>query len=176
MAEICLLVVLCYIFIRFFAGYDSRFHSGRYIVIKNPILRALLLDRKSFRERTNRLKKDINKMNVSGLSLYIVGATTMVVSLLSYLLLTKTPVDPLTAEELFVYGDTLNVKAACLCQWLFCLLVFVFMAISIIKYTKEIEQRWIKVISYVCSVAMMAVCAFAVFFMMQEFVLCLRSV
>ncbi len=176
MSNIFLLFVLCYIFIRFFAGYDSRYHNGRYIVIKNPILRALLIDKWAHYEKTYRPKKDINKMTVSGLSLYIVGAATMVVSLLSYLLLPKIPVDPLTTEELFVYGDTLNVKVACLCQWLFFLLVFVFMAISMIKYTKEIEQRWIRVLSYICAVVMMAVCAFAAFFVMQEFVLCLRAV
>lgn len=176
MGTVILLVVLCYIFMRFFAGYDSRFHSGRYIVIKNPILRALLIDKGAHYRNTNRPKKDINKMTVSGLSLYIVGAVAFVTTVLLLVLLPKTPVDPLTTEELFVYGDTLNVKLACLCQWLFFLLVFVFMAISIIKFTKKIEQRWLRVLFYVCAVVMMAVCAFAVFFMIQEFVLCLRAV
>ena len=62
-----LLFLLSLIVCRFFSGYDSRFQNGKYIIINSPKLRMLLVDEMSFFERKKRLKKDINKMTISGL-------------------------------------------------------------------------------------------------------------
>ena len=62
-----LLFLLSLIVCRFFSGYDSRFQNGKYIIINSPKLRMLFVDEMSFFERKKRLKKDINKMTISGL-------------------------------------------------------------------------------------------------------------
>ena len=80
MVMMYVLFLLSVIFIRGFAGYDSRKKKGKYIVIKSRILSTLLLDEMVMLEKTYRLKKDRNKMSFLGLIYYL---TALIVLLLS---------------------------------------------------------------------------------------------
>ena len=63
MVMMYILFLFTLIFIRCFAGYDSRRQKGKYIVIKNEILSRLLLDKMMMLEKSYRLKKR-QKQNV----------------------------------------------------------------------------------------------------------------
>ena len=107
-----LLFLISLVVCRFFSGYDSRFQNGKYIIINNPKLRMLLVDEMSFFERKMRLKKDINKMTISGLLFYIYTLITLVLSVLLNFFVPKTPIDPweIETDDFFMYVDTLNEK------------------------------------------------------------------
>ena len=158
---------------RFFAGYDSRFQNNRYIIIKNPKLRKLLLDETSFFERRKRLKKDINKMTVSGLVFYIFSFATFVVSTLLYFILPKTPIESweFDTNNFFMFVDTLNEKLAAICIWLFFLILLLCVAIYMIKYAKSIKQKGIKIFTYTVSCIMIIAVMFVVFDIAREFII-----
>ena len=166
-----LLLLFSFIFCRFFAGYDSRFQNSKYITIKNPKLRKLLLDKDSFFEKTNRPKKDINKITISGLVFYIFGFLTLVVSTLLYFIVPKTPIEPFEIEtnEFYLYVDTLNEKFAAGCTLPFFLAGIFALGIYMFKYAKMIKEKWVKILIYVaCAVIIIAVLLFA-FFIAKEF-------
>ncbi len=165
----------CLIICRFFAGYDSRYQNGRYIVINNPKLRRLLIDETSFFERRKRHKNDINKMTVLGLILYIYSLVTLVLSILLHIIVPPIPVEPweIETDRLFVYADTLNEKIVAICIWLFFLSVIACMAFLMSKYIKKAKQKWIKILTYVTCSTMLAAVAFMLFETIKELVMCL---
>ena len=116
-----ILFLLSLVVCRFFAGYDSRFQNGKYIIINDPKLRMLLVDEMSFFERTKRLKKDINKMTVSGLFFYIYSLVTLILSVLLHLVVSKTPIEPweIETDDFFMYVDTLNEKLSAIVKKIF---------------------------------------------------------
>jgi len=158
---------------RFFAGYDSRFQNNKYIIIKNPKLRKLLLDETSFFERKKRLNKDINKMTVSGLAFYIFGFSTLVISTLLYFIVPKTPSEPweIETDKFFMYADTLNEKLAAICIWLFFLVLLLCVAIHMIQYTKTIKQKWIRILTCSVSCVMIIAVMFVIFDIVREFII-----
>lgn len=169
-----LLFVFSLVFIRFFAGYDSRFLTGKYIVINDRKLRMLLIDEMSFFERRKRPEKDINKMTVSGFIFYIFSIVTLVISVLLHFLVPKTPVEPweIETEEFFMYVDTLNEKLSAICIWLFFLSVIWCLTVRMIRYTKIIERKWIRILTYRTSFIMFAAVILITFEMIKEFVVC----
>jgi len=171
-----LLFALVFVFCRFFAGYDSRFQKGKCVVIDNPKLRMLLIDEMSFFEKNNRLKKDINKMTVSGIALYIYSLATLVVSVLLHLVVPKTPVEAWEIETngFFMCVDTLNEKLAAICIWSLFLSIIVCVAFRLFQYIiKTTEQKWIKILTYITCTMMLAAAALMAFKIIKEFVMCL---
>lgn len=171
----CLLFLISLVFCRFFAGYDSRFQKGKYIIIENEKLRKLLIDDTSFFERRKRLKKDINKMTVSGLAFYIFSFYTLVISTLLYFIVPKTPSEPweIETDGIFMYADTLNEKLAAICIWLFFIGVILCTAIYMIRYTKTTKPKWIKILSYVVSYMMIITAIFFMFYILKELIMSL---
>lgn len=169
-----LLFFISLIFCRVFAGYDSRFHNGKYVVIRNPKLRMLLMDETSFFETKKRLKKDINKITIFGVILYIFSLLTLVVSTLLLFLVPETMVEPWEIEtnRFFMYVDTLNEKLAAICIWFFFLFIILCVAIRMIYYAKTIEQKWIKILTYIVSCVMIIAVALFLFEIIQELIIC----
>lgn len=169
-----LLFLLSLVVCRFFAGYDSRFQKGKYVVISNPKLRMLLIDETSFFERKKRPKKDINKMTILGIVLYIYSLLTLVVSVFLYFVVPKTAIEPweIETDDFYMYVDTLNEKLAAICIWFFFLFLILCVAIHMIYYTKTIAQKWIKILTYIVSCIMIIAVAFILFEMIREFVIC----
>ena len=58
----------------------------------------LFVDETSFFERKKRLKKDINKMTISGLFFYIYSLVTLILSVLLYIIVPKIPIEPWEIE------------------------------------------------------------------------------
>ncbi len=169
-----LLFILCVILIRIFAGYDSRFQHGKYIAIKNPVVSVILLDSTSFFKRTKRHKKDLDKMSVSGLVYYIASAAVFIINVV-LLLVPQTPIEPWSIEtnKFLMYADTLNEKVSAIAIWLLLLSIFGYMAFSIIKIAKTIEQKRLKIFVYMLVVIMLSVVAYVSLYMLKELVFCL---
>ena len=172
MVGICVVFLVALIMCRFIAGYDSRFQNGKYIVIKSPILRKLLMDKESLFERKKRLPKDINKMSVSGLISYIVAAVALVFALFSCLNLPQILIEP--TDIFFEYVDTLNQKVAFLWVLIFVALVFSFLVIELIRCSKTTEPKWVKVLIDIIAALALIVCAAVLFVMIKELVMCYK--
>ena len=110
MVELWIIFFLMLVMLRFIAPYDSRYMKGKYVEIKNPILRSLLIDKMGFWDKTNRRKKDINKITILGIVLYIYAAVSAILAILSYVFVSKSQVEPIIieSEELDFQLDTLN--------------------------------------------------------------------
>ena len=170
-----MMYLLSLVICRFFSGYDSRFQNGKYIIINNPKLRMLLVDEMSFFERKKRLKKDINKMTISGLFFYIYSLITAVLSLLLNFFVPKTPIEPwdIETDDFFMYVDTLNEKLSAICIWLYFLSVISFVAVLMVRHTKTVGKQWIKILTYVVSSIMLIAVAFFSIEIIREFINCL---
>ena len=169
-----LIFFLSLLFCRVMAGYDSRFQKGKYIIIKNSILRILLLDKMSFYNRTNRLKKDLNKITVFGLLLYIYGLLTLFVATVLNFIVPKIPIESWVIEtDKFIYNvDTLNEKLSAIFIWLFFLFVFVCLIIRIIKSTRTSEVKWLKILTYIICCFMILIAGICLFEVLRQLVIC----
>lgn len=169
-----ILFLLSLVVCRFFAGYDSRFQNGKYIIINDPKLRMLLVDEMSFFERTKRLKKDINKMTVSGLFFYIYSLVTLILSVLLHLVVSKTPIEPweIETDDFFMYVDTLNEKLSAICIWFFFLSIISYVAVLMVRYTKTVKQKWIRILTRIASLITLIAVGFMLFEIMRELIGC----
>lgn len=173
MLKICFLFLLSLLLCRFFAGFDSRHQSGRYIVIHNPKLRALLIDTTSFYHRGRRLKKDIDKMTLSGLIFYIYGFLMLIISGILYISLPKTPIEH---WEVIICAYTLNEKLSAIFVLIFFISVIFYLTVSLIRSVKSIEQKWIKILTYTLSLCMIAAVIFVFFDLIKDFILSLSFI
>ena len=108
-----LIFVLTALFIRMNAGYDSRYNKCRYFTIKNGTLSRLLLDIFSPISKTDRIKKDFNKISIVGVYYYI----ALAVVLLMILVLNLIPdiaIEPIEVGRHYgkIIIDTLNIKVS----------------------------------------------------------------
>lgn len=172
MVMMYLLFLISLVFCRFFAGYDSRYQNGKYVVVSNPKLRMLLMDEMSFFDRKKRPEKDRNRMTVSGLVLYIYSLVTLILSVLLNFVVPKTPVEPwkIEADNFIMYADTLNEKLSAICLWIFFLAIISCTAILMVRYTKTEKQRWIKILTYTTAAIMLVAVAFVLYLVIGEFV------
>lgn len=150
MGMLYLLYILMLIVCRFFAGYDSRYQTGKYIVIRIPKVRALLVDSVSYYDRSKRLKKDIHKMSVMGVVLYAVAAVSLVGSVVAQVAVPAIPVDPLVIEtDTFIMcADTLNTMLSAAFIWAFLLICMIFFVVGIMRSIKK-EKRWVRILVYI---------------------------
>lgn len=161
MEMLYLLYILMLIVCRFFAGYDSRYQTGKYIVIRSPKVRALLMDSVSFYVRSKRLKKDIHKMSVMGVVLYAVAAVSLVGSVVAQFAIPPIPVDPLVIEtdQFIMRTDTLNTLISAAFIWAYLLCVMLCCAVRIAQSVKK-EKKWVRIVVYAVAVIMIAVVGF----------------
>lgn len=168
-----LILIGCILFIRIFSGYDSRYQKGKYISIKNPILRVILLDSLSLEGSSKRRKKDRNKMSVSGLIYYIAAAVVLIINIV-LLIVPKIPIEPWIIEtsRFIMYTDTLNEKISAVSIWLLFLSVCGYMILRCIRFSKTIEQKWLRIFVY--AVLVFAFCAVGCVcvYIVKEFVIC----
>lgn len=158
MVMLWIVFVLMVIMVRFVAPYDSSYMSGKYIAIKNPKLRSLLIDKSRFFDKTDRRKKDINKITISGIVLYACAAVSAVLSVLSYLFISKSQVDPWIIERdwFYVRLDTLNE-----CYSAFFIVSFLALYVGIVgvrmfQYAKTYDSKWIRLLLYVFGLILIA--------------------
>ena len=146
---IYLLFALSIFLIRMLSGYDSRYQKGKYIIVKNNFWRAVLLDNMSFYGKNNRLKKDKNKMSVWGIPLYFGIATVFIINVVC-LIIPDIRIESWSIEsnKFIVYGNTLNHKISATAIFILFALVICFFAIASVRIAKEIEQKWIKVLTW----------------------------
>lgn len=161
MGMLYLLYILMVIVCRFFAGYDSRYQTGKFIVIRSPKVRALLVDSVSFYDRSKRLKKDVHKMSVIGVVLYAVAAVSLVGSVVAQLAIPPISVDPLVIEtdQFIMRADTLNTLISAAFIWAYLLCVMLCCAVCIVRSVKK-EKRWVRIVVYAVAVIMVAVVGF----------------
>lgn len=158
MTSLWIVFVLMVIMVRFVAPYDSRYMNGKYVVIKNPKLRSLLIDKSSFFEKTDRRKKDINKITILGIVLYIDAVISVVLSVLSYLFVSKSQVEPWVIEHDFldVRLDTLNECYAAGFIVSFFLLFVGVIGVRMLQYAKTYDSKWIRLMLYVFGLILIA--------------------
>ncbi len=168
-----LLFIFCLFFIRILAGYDSRFQTGKYISIKNPVLRVVFLDSTSLFERTKRRQKDRGKMSVVGLVYYIAASVVIIINLV-FLLVAKIPIEPWGVEtnKFLMYTDTLNEKVCAIAIWLLLLSVFGYMAFLMVRFAKTMEQKWLRIFVRIVAVIMLGVVGCVSVYMLKELVSC----
>ena len=158
MVMLWILFVIMVIMVRFVAPYDSSYMNGKYLIIKNPKLRSLLIDKSRFFENYDRRKKDINKITISGIVLYAYAAVSAVLSVLSYLFISKSQVDPWIIERdwFYVRLDTLNECYSAFFIVLFLALYVGIVGVRMLQYAKTYDSKWIRLMIYVFGLILIA--------------------
>ena len=155
MIMVYLLFAMSIFMIRILAGYDSRYQNGKYVSVNNTVLSKILLDSMSIYSRTKRPKKDKNKMSICGIPFYVAAAAVLLINLV-FLLVADIPIEPwgIETNKFFVYANTFNDKISAISILLLFSSVIGYIAITIIRFTKEIKPKWIKIFVWVVTVIM----------------------
>ena len=164
-----LLFVLLIFIIRILSGYDSRYQKGKYISIKNTVLSVVLLDSMSIYRRTNRLKEDKNKMSICGIPFYLGIGIVFIINVI-FLIIPDIPIEPwgIETNKFIVYANTLNHKISAIAIFILFALVVGYIAISVIRMTKETKPKWIRVLIWVlASFMIITVAALAIYFVIE---------
>ena len=169
MVMMYVLFLFSVIFIRGFAGYDSRKKKGKYIVIKSRILSTLLLDEMVMLEKTYRLKKDRNKMSIVGLIYYLVALVVLIISIV-FALIPNIPCEPWTFEsaKFVLFADSLNDKIVTVAITLLLAAIFSYLAVSIVKFTKDTKPTWLKIFIWITACLMIFVGSFPSVYMLID--------
>ena len=146
MIMIYILFLFALIFIRGFAGYDSRKQKEKYIVIKNKFLSRLLLDKMMMLEKSYRPKKDRNKMSFVGLVYYIAASIVFIISIV-FSIVPDIPSEAWTFQsaKFALLADTLNDKIVTIAITLLLCAVWNYIAVSIIRIAKNTKPLWLKI-------------------------------
>ena len=174
MVMMYILFLFTLIFIRCFAGYDSRRQKGKYIVIKNEILSRLLLDKMMMLEKSYRLKKDKNKMSIVGLMYYIAAFIVFIVSIV-FALIPDIPCDPwvFRSAKFALLADTLNDKIVTIAITLLLAADWIYLAVAIIRITKNTNPILLKIFVWVTACLMILVSSFPCVYMIVDLIVSL---
>ena len=156
-------------FARFSTCYDSRNPKGKYIVIKNDKLAKLLIEKQNFWDRRYTLNKDRNKMSVVGLIFYLCSAFIIVLTLV-LMCVPQIPCEPLEidAAKMYLYAETLNEKIPVIFTMILLCAEFLYFSILLLRYKKEIKQKWIRLLVLVCSSIICLICGAVIAVMLFE--------
>ena len=168
------LFLLSVIFIRGFAGYDSRKQKGKYILIKNRILSTFLLDEMIMFEKSYRPKKDRNKMSFVGLVYYIAASIVFIISIV-FSIVPDIPSEAWTFQsaKFALLADTLNDKIVAIAITSLLAAVFSYLAISIVKMTKDTKPTWLRIFVWVIACLMILVSIFPCIYMIVDLIVSL---
>ena len=155
MIMVYLLFAMTILMIRILAGYDSRYQNGKYLSVANAFLSKILLDRISIYDRTNRLKKDRNKISICGVAFYAAAFVVLLINLV-FLFIADIPIEPWEIEtnKFFVHANTLNDQISAISIWLLLCSLIVYIAFTIISSTKATKPNWIKIFIWIVAVIM----------------------
>ena len=173
MVSAYLIFIISFIMIRFIAGYDSRFQKGRCLTVNNPVIRAILMDRMSFFERTNRRKEDIPKMSVCGVIFYAAAFIVLMINLV-LLAVPQIPIQPweMGAGRFFVSVDSLNEKVSALSIFPLFMSLIVYVSIALFGALKQITPKWMRVVLYVVTVMMLLTASAEFIYFLTELLSC----
>ena len=175
MVMVYLIFALSIFFVRLLAGYDSRFQKGKYISIKNTVLSIVLLDSMSIygNGRTRRLKKDKNKMSFCGIPFYL-GIGIVLLTNIVFLIIPDIPIEPwgIETNKFIVYANTLNDKISAIAILILFASVIDYIAVSIIRSTKETKPKWIKVFIWIVSALMIVTATASAIYFIVELISC----
>ncbi len=169
MVMMYVLFLLSVIFIRGFAGYDSRKKKGKYIVIKSRILSIFLLDEMDMLEKKYHLKKDRNKLSIVGLIYYLVALVVLIISIV-FALIPNIPCEPWTFEsaKFVLFADSLNDKIVTVAITLLLSAVWDYLAVSIVKFTKDTKPTWLRIFIWITACLMIFVGSFLSVYMLID--------
>ena len=172
MVMMYVLFLLSVIFIRGFAGYDSRKKKGKYIIIKSRILSTLLLDEMVMLEKTYRLKKDRNKMSIVGLIYYLAALIVLITSIV-FALVPDIPCEPWAFEsaKFVLFADSLNDKIVTVAITLLLAAVFSYLAVSIVKFTKDTKPTWLRIFIWITACLMILISCFPCVYMRADLII-----
>ena len=169
MVMMYVLFLLSVIFIRGFAGYDSRKKKGKYIVIKSRILSIFLLDEMDMLEKKYHLKKDRNKMSIVGLIYYLAALVVLIISIV-FALIPNIPCEPWAFEsaKFVLFANSLNDKIVTVAITLLLSAVWDYIAVSIVKMTKDTKPTWLKIFIWITACLMIFVGSFPSVYMLID--------
>ena len=172
MVMMYVLFLLSVIFIRIFAGYDSRKEKGKYIVIKSRILSTLLLDEMVMLEKTDRLKKDRNKMSILGLIYYLAALIVLLLSII-FAFIPAIPCEPwaFESEKFVLFADSVNDKIVTVSITLLFAAVFSYLAVSIVKFTKDTKPTWLRIFIWITVCLMILISCFLCVYMIVDLII-----
>ena len=160
MVEIWIVFVLFFVMIRVIAPYDSSYMGDKYIVLKSTKIRVLMIDKSRLWDETDRRKKDIDKITVVGIVLYIYAGISAILAVLSYFFVAKSQVDPWVIEHDFfdVRLDTLNECFSAGFLISFLLLYIIVLGVRMFQYAKTCDAKWFRMLLYIFSIIIIAIC------------------
>lgn len=172
MVMMYVLFLLSVIFIRIFAGYDSRKEKGKYIVIKSRILSTLLLDEMVMLEKTDRLKKDRNKMSILGLIYYLAALIVLLLSII-FAFIPAIPCEPwaFESEKFVLFADSVNDKIVTVSITLLFAAAFSYLAVSIVKFTKDTKPTWLRIFIWITVCLMILISCFLCVYMIVDLII-----
>lgn len=172
MVMMYILFLFSLIFIRGFAGYDSRKQTGKYIIINNKAVSSLLLDKMMMLEKSYRPRKDRNKMSVVGLVYYIAAFIVFIISVV-FTLVPDIPCKPWAFQSVkfALLADSLNDKIVAIAITSLLAAVFSYLAISIVKMTKDTKPTWLKIFVWATACLMILVSSFPCIYMIVDLII-----
>ena len=173
MITVYLLLVLCLYLVRVLSGYDSRYQTGKYILVKNAVLCAVLLDSMSLYAKTKRLKADKNKMSPCGVAFYAACAAVLILNI-AFAVAPAIPCEAWGFEtsKMFVYADTLGEKVSAIAILLLFSVLIGYAAFSFLRSLKGVKPRWIRVFTYAVLGIMMLFAAASSVWLLTELFAC----
>lgn len=91
-------------------------------------------------------------MYVIGLTFYLCNIFIIALTLV-FMLVPRIPCEPFVfdATKMYLYANMLNAKIPIIFTIIFLCVEFLYFAILLFRYRKEIEQKWIKILDFVVS-------------------------
>lgn len=150
------IILICSLFFaRNISGYDSRYNSKKYFVLKNKEFAKILLPKST--GKIKRVKSDFNKMTYIGATFYICNALLVLSIPVFMLLIPEIQVPPFEIESRFYIflADTLNEKLPVLLFLILLAVEIIFEFINVIVISKKQKQNQKGMIILTCILIVM---------------------
>ncbi|MEE1197652.1 MAG: hypothetical protein U0K54_00665 [Acutalibacteraceae bacterium] len=150
MFMILFIIVGTLLLARDISGYDSRYNSKKYFVLKNKEVAKILLPKSvGWQRSVKRLKSDFNKMTYIGATFYICNVLLILSIPVFLFLVPDIKVSPfeIDARYLYIFVDTLNQKLPVLFAFLLLAVEIVFEFINVLWQSKKQNKKGIVILS-----------------------------
>ncbi len=150
MFMILFIIVGTLLLARDISGYDSRYNSKKYFVLKNKEFAKILLPKSvGWQRSVKRLKSDFNKMTYIGATFYICNVLLILSIPVFMLLMPEIQVSPFEIDSRYIYilVDTLNEKLPVLLFLILLAVESIFEFINVIMQSKTQNKKGMIILS-----------------------------
>ena len=157
MYKIVFILIGTLLLARDISGYDSRYNSKKYFVLKNKEFAKILLPKSvGWQCSVKRLKSDFNKMTYIGATFYICNLLLILTIPAFLFLVPEIKVSPFEIDTRYLYilVDTLNQKLPVLLSLILLTMEIIFVFFNVIIQSKKQKSKGMIILSCILIVIM----------------------